>query len=93
VCVVQSMQEEDKRIKHVETYMHVYKCEEKNDVENCILEKVVETLVKSIGEDKKLVAKDFSEDEIIEDKTIEDKADLQVTENKGLGVVRNVIHL
>jgi hypothetical protein len=88
------MQEEDKRIKHVETYMHVYKCEKKNDVENCIPEKVVETLVKSVGEDKKLVAKDYSKDEIIEDKTVEDKDDLQVAEKKiGLGVVGNVIHL
>jgi hypothetical protein len=39
VCVDQRMQEDDKRTKHVETYMHVYKCEEKNYAANCILEK------------------------------------------------------
>ena len=37
--------------------MHMDKCEEKNIVINCILEKVVETLVKSTEEDNKLVAK------------------------------------
>jgi hypothetical protein len=93
VCVVQSMQEEAKKIEHVETYMHVCKCEEKNNAANCIPEKVVETLVKSTGEDKKLLAKDFSEEEITEDQTVEDKADLQVAENKGLGEVGNVIYL
>jgi hypothetical protein len=56
MCVLQSMQEEAKRIEHVKTYIHVYKCEEKNNDTNCTPEKVVETLVKSIGEDKKLLA-------------------------------------
>jgi len=37
-------------------------------------------LGESVGEDKKLVAKDYSKDEIIEDKTVEDKVDLQVAE-------------
>jgi len=53
----------------------------------------VETLVKSTGEDKKLLAKDYSKEEITEDQTIEDKANLQVVENKGLGKVGNVIYL
>ena len=67
---------EDKRIKYVKTYMHIYKCDEKNNTSNCIREKVLETLVKSTGEGKKLAAKDFSEEDIIEDKTTEDKANL-----------------
>ena len=29
VCVVQSMQQEAKRIEHVETYVHVHNCEER----------------------------------------------------------------
>ena len=40
---------------------------------------------------KKLAAKDFSEEEITKDKTTEDKADLQVAENKCLGEVRTMI--
>jgi DNA polymerase/3'-5' exonuclease PolX len=78
---------------HVETYMHVYKCEEKNDATNCIPEKVVETLVKINGEDKQRLAKYFSKEEITKDQTTEDKTDLQVRENKGLGEVGNVIYL
>jgi len=76
LCVDQRMQEEDKMIKHVETCMHACKCEEKNDDSNCISEKVVETSMKSIGEHKKLIAKYFLEEEIIEDQTAEDKVDL-----------------
>jgi hypothetical protein len=51
VFVVQSMQEEAKKIEHVESYMDACKCEEKNDVANCIPENVEETLVKITGED------------------------------------------
>ena len=38
--------------------------------------------MKSVGEDKKLVAKEYSKNEIIEDKIVEDKYDLQVAEKK-----------
>ena len=71
----------------------MYKCDEKNNTSNCIREKVLETLVKSTGEGKKLATKDFSEEDIIEDKTTEDKADLQAAENKCLGEVGNMIYL
>lgn len=81
VYAIQSKQEEDKRIKHVEIYMHEYKCEENNDAAHCIPEKVVETLVKSTEEDKKLVDKDLLEEEITDDKTTEYKANLQVSGN------------
>jgi hypothetical protein len=43
VCIVHSMEEEAKRIEHVDSYMNACKCEEKNDAANCILENVVET--------------------------------------------------
>jgi hypothetical protein len=36
------MEEEAKRIEHVDSYMNPCKCEEKNDAVNCILENVVE---------------------------------------------------
>jgi len=42
---------------YVKPCIHVYKCEEKNDATNCTPKKVVETLVKSIGEDKKLLVR------------------------------------
>ena len=51
LCVVQSMQEEAKKIENVDSYMNACKCKEKNDVANCIPENVVETLVKITGED------------------------------------------
>jgi hypothetical protein len=51
VFVVQSMQEEAKKIEHVESYMNACKSEEKNDAANCIPENVDETLVKITGED------------------------------------------
>ena len=51
LCVVQSMQEEAKKIENVYSYMNACKCKEKNDVANWIPENVVETLVKITGED------------------------------------------
>jgi hypothetical protein len=51
VCVVQSMQEEAKKIDHVNSYMNACKCEEKIDAANCNPENVVETLVKITSED------------------------------------------
>ena len=51
LCVVQSMQEEAKKIENVDSYMNACKCEEKNDAANCIPENGVETLVKITGED------------------------------------------
>ena len=73
--------------------MHIYKCDEKNNTANYIWEEVVETLGKSTEEGKKLAAKDFSEEEITKDKTTDDKADLQVAENKCHGEVGNIIYL
>ena len=35
VCVVKNKQE-DKRIKDVKAYMHIYKCDEKNNTATCI---------------------------------------------------------
>ena len=46
LCVVQSMQEEAKKIENVDSYMNACKCKEKNDVANCIPENVVETFLK-----------------------------------------------
>jgi hypothetical protein len=43
VCIVHSMEEEAKRIEHVDSYMNACKCEEKNDAANGIPENVVET--------------------------------------------------
>jgi hypothetical protein len=37
------MEEEAKRIEHVDSYMNACKCEEKNDAVNCIPKNVVET--------------------------------------------------
>jgi len=42
--------------------------------------------------DKKFVAKYFMEEEIIEDKTIEDNVDLQVVENRGPSKVEIMKH-
>jgi hypothetical protein len=41
VCVVQSMQEEAKKIENADSYMNACQCKEKNYVANCVPENVV----------------------------------------------------
>lgn len=79
--------------KRLREFEHVDKCEGKNDVANCILEKFVETLVMSTGEENKLATKDLLNEKIREDKIASDKADLQVEEKKCLGEAGNEISL